>query len=177
MDAPKSNLDFRFMTLSYRIRDIFRPRRDILKEAGIHPGFSVLDYGCGPGSYIAPVAELVGESGRLYAADLHPLAIQKVRRIASKKGFLNIETIQTDCDTGLPDGSIDVVLLYDIFHALGDPAGVLKELHRVLKPEGILSFNDPHMKATEISSRITGSGFFTLTTMGKKTYSFSKRMM
>ena len=176
MSTPKSNLDFRLMTLSYRIRDFFRPRRDLLKEAGIHPGFHVLDYGCGPGSYIAALAELVGESGMIYAADLHSLAMQRVRRIASKKGLSNVETIETDCDTGLPEGSIDVVLLYDIFHALGDPVQVLKELHRVLKPEGVLSFNDPHMKAIEILSRVSGPDLFALSRTDKRTYNFSKRI-
>lgn len=177
MDRPPSNLGFRLMALSFRIRDLLRPRRDILKEVGIQPGFHVLDYGCGPGSYIAPVAELVGESGRIYAVDLHPLAMQRVHRIASKKGFRNIETIQTDCATGLPEGSIDVVLLYDIFHTLSEPEQVLKELHRVLKQKGILSFNDHHMKATEILSRVTGPGLFALAMTGKKTYNFSKRMV
>lgn len=176
MDKPQSDLAFKFMALGYRFRDLFRPRRDILKEVGIQPGFHVLDYGCGPGSYIAAAAELVGESGKIYAADIHPLAIQRVRKIASKKGFHNIETVQTDCDTGLAAGSVDVALLYDIFHALDKPKQVLKELHRVLKPEGVLSFSDHHMKATEILTKISGPGLFVFSTTNNKTYSFSKRI-
>jgi ubiquinone/menaquinone biosynthesis C-methylase UbiE len=98
---------------------------NILKEVGIKPGFQVLDYGCGPGSYIIPLAELVGESGKVYALDIHPLAIRKVQDIASKKRLANVETILSDCQTGLPDNSLDVVLLYDVFHHLSDPDGVL----------------------------------------------------
>lgn len=60
MDKPMSSVGFKLMTLIFRIRDFVRPRMDLLKEAGIEPGFCVLDYGCGPGSYIAPLAQLVG---------------------------------------------------------------------------------------------------------------------
>jgi hypothetical protein len=50
------------MAFTFKIRDFFRPRRDIVKEVGIKEGFHVLDYGCGPGSYVTAVAELVGNS-------------------------------------------------------------------------------------------------------------------
>jgi ubiquinone/menaquinone biosynthesis C-methylase UbiE len=172
MDKVESNLGFRFMALGYRFRDLRLPRINILKEVGIKPGFHVLDYGCGPGSYIMPLAELVGKSGRIYALDIHPLAIQKVQKVASKKQLTNVETILADCQTGLPDNSLDVVLLYDIFHHLSDPDGVLRELHRVLKPDGILSFGDHHMKENEIVSKLTNSRLFRLSRKGKRTYTF-----
>ena len=174
MDKPKSNLDFRLMSLTYRLRDFISPRINILKEVEIKPGFSVLDYGCGPGSYILPLVELVGTTGKIYALDVHPLAVQMVQRIASKKQLTNVTTIHSDCETKLPDKSIDVVLLYDIFHDLTEPDRVLNELHRVLKPNAILSFSDHHMKEDEIVSKITKSGLFRLLTKGEKTYSFLK---
>ena len=168
------SLHFRFMSLIFRFRDLYLPRINILREAGIQRGFRVLDYGCGPGSYIIPLAELVGESGKIYALDIHPLAIRKVKNIASKKQLANVETILSDCQTGLPDNGLDVVLLYDIFHDLSGPNRILEELHRVLKPEGILSFSDHHMKENEIVSGVTNSGFFKLATKGKRTYTFSR---
>jgi ubiquinone/menaquinone biosynthesis C-methylase UbiE len=88
---------------------------------------------------------------------------------------MNVETILSDRKTGLPDNSLDVVLLYDTFHDLSDPNGVLKELHRVLKPKGILSFSDHHMKEDEIVSKITKNGWFKLLKKVKKTYSFQKK--
>jgi ubiquinone/menaquinone biosynthesis C-methylase UbiE len=175
MDKPMSNFDFKFMSLGYKFRDFFLPRKNILEEVGIKPGFHVLDYGCGSGSYIIPLAKLVGESGKIYALDIHPLAIQKVKDIASKKQLTNVETILSDCQTGLPDNSLNAVLLYDIFHHLGDPDGVLKELHRVLKPNGILSVGDHHMKENEIVSQVTNSGLFRLSRKGERTYTFLKQ--
>jgi len=177
MDKPMSDFDFKFMSVGYKFRDLFRPRRNILEELGIEPGFHVLDYGCGPGSYIVPLAELVGESGKIYALDIHPLAIQKVKDIASKKQMANVETILSDCQTGLQDNSLDVVLLYDIFHHLSDWDRVLKELHRVLKPDGVLSFSDHHMKENEIVSGVTNSGLFSLSRKGQRTHSFIKKQV
>lgn len=174
MDKPKSDLDFRSMSLMYKFRNFFIPRKKILKEVEIKPGFHVLDYGCGPGSYIVPLAKLVGNTGKIYALDIHPLAIQRVQNIASKKGLTNLEAIYSDCKTGLPDNSVDAVLLYDIFHDLDAPNEVLRELHRVLKPNGILSFSDHHMKGNEIVSKISNGGLFRLLRKGKRTYGFLK---
>jgi ubiquinone/menaquinone biosynthesis C-methylase UbiE len=175
MDKVESNFGFRLMAFGYKFRDLRLPRRDILKEVEIKPGFHVLDYGCGPGSYTVPLAELVGESGKVYALDTHRLAIQKVEGIVSKNRLANVETILSDCQTGLPTSSLDVVLLYDIFHDLGDPNKILKELHRVLKPDGGLSFSDHHMKEDEIVSGVTNSGLFALSKKGQRTYSFLRK--
>jgi ubiquinone/menaquinone biosynthesis C-methylase UbiE len=165
-------MGFRVMAFSFKIRDFFRPRKDIVKEVGIKEGFRVLDYGCGSGSYVTAVAELVGKSGKIYALDINPLAIKMVKKIAVKKQLPNVETILSDCKTGLPDDSIDVVLLYDTFHDLSDPNMALEELHRVLKPNGILSFSDHHMKENEIISKVTDNELFRLLRKGEWTYSF-----
>ncbi len=73
-----------------------------------------------------------------------------------------------------PAGSIDVALLYDTFHALSAPQEVLEELHRILKPDGILSVSDHHMTEDEIVSRITDAGLFRLSGKGKRTHTFLK---
>ncbi len=74
----------------------------------------------------------------------------------------------------IPDESIDIALLYDTLHALSEPDKVLAELHRVLKSNGILSFNDHHMRESEIMSKITDKGLFRLSRKGKRAYNFSK---
>jgi len=102
------------------------------------------------------------------------LAIQRVQSIASKKQLTNVETICSDCKTGLPDKSIDVALLYDTLHGLNEPNEVLGELHRVLKPNGILSLSDHHMEESEIISKITDKGLFGLLRKGERVYNFSK---
>jgi ubiquinone/menaquinone biosynthesis C-methylase UbiE len=162
------------MMLSHKLRDLLVPRKNILKDVGIQKGFHVLDYGCGGGGYVAATAELVGQSGKVYALDIHPLAIQKVQELALKKQLTNVQTIRSDCRTGLADGSLDVVLLYDTFHALSDPNRILRELHRVLKPNGFLSFSDHHLREAEILSYVTDGGLFAFSRKCTKTYSFAR---
>ena len=176
MDRPMPNLMFNGMSLIFKLRDLMLSRKRVLEEAGIDPGHRVLDYGCGPGTYVPDTAEMVGESGRVYALDIHPLAVQRVQGLAKRKQLTNVKTILSDCDTGLPDGSVDVVLLYDIFHMLSEPQAVLTELHRVLKPGGMLSFIDPHMGKDDIIAGVTDDGsLFRLSKKGEHTYSFSPR--
>jgi ubiquinone/menaquinone biosynthesis C-methylase UbiE len=169
-----SDLGFRAMAFTFKIRDFFSPRRDIVKEAGIKEGHYVLDFGCGSGSYVLAVAELVGKSGKIYALDVQPLAIEMVKKIAAKNKLTNVETILSERKTGLADESIDIALLYDVFHDLTDPEGVLEELRRVLKVDGILSLSDHHMKSEQIMTNVTNRNFFTLLKKGEKTYSFAK---
>ena len=176
MSIRTSDLGFRGMAFFFRLRDLVHPRRDILAEAGIRAGDRVLDYGCGPGGYVPDAAAMVGETGRVYALDKHPLAVERVRRVASKQALTNVETIHSDCRTALPDASVDVVLLYDVFHALDDPEAVLDELHRVLKPGGTLSFSDHHMDERWIIAGVTDGHLFVLSGRGVRTYRFTRRV-
>ena len=169
------NFVFNAMSSLLKLRDLFLPRDAVLREGDIQPGSRVLDYGCGPGGYVTGAAELVGESGKVYALDIHPLAIQRVQNIVNKRQLTNVETIRSDCPTGLPDNSVDVVILYDIFHMLNDPQAILTELHRVLKKDGKLSFSDHHMDESDIISGVTSDQLFRLVNRGKRTYSFAKQ--
>ena len=173
-NSQMSSINFKFMALMFKVRDFLRPRLEVLKEVGIESGFSVLDFGCGPGGYIMPLAGLVGPSGKIYAVDIHPLAIREVKKIAVRQVIKNIEIIESDCKTGLPDKAVDTALLYDVFHGLTHPDDILQELHRILKPGGILSFSDHHMKEEKVIKRLTGSGMFKLVKKGKKTFTFAK---
>ena len=174
MDKPIPKIIFIGMSFILKCRDIFRPRKDILAEVGIKPNSKVLDFGCGPGSYIIHISKAVGENGKVYALDIHPLAIKKVKSTISKFNLINVETICSDYATSLPDKAIDTILLYDIFHMLRNKMKVLTELHRVLKDDGILSFSDHHMSEKNIMSEMNASNLFELRKKNRRTYSFSK---
>jgi ubiquinone/menaquinone biosynthesis C-methylase UbiE len=175
MATVMSNLGFSGMSLFFKLRDLVAPRREILEEAGLTLGDHVLDYGCGPGGYVADTADIVGDLGGVYALDIHPLAVARVKNLAARHGLTNVKTIRSDCRTGLPHESVDVVLMYDVFHSLGKPQAVLAEMHRILKPDGILSFSDHHMSEEDIVAGVTDCGLFALVEKGAKTYTFMPR--
>ncbi|MGB7881896.1 MAG: class I SAM-dependent methyltransferase [Nitrososphaeraceae archaeon] len=157
-DKPMGAFSFKFMYFILKFRDAFlRPRKILNKIEGIRNGVSILDYGCGPGSFTMVAAEMVGKDGTVIAADIHPLAIKQIQKSASKKGFKNIKTILTDGNTGLPDSSIDIILLYYVLHDFHNPYGIIRELYRVLKSDGILTVIDHKLRDEEVNALLTKS--------------------
>ena len=173
-NKKQSNLDFRFMSFFFRIRDIFHPPIKKIINADIKQGEIVLDYGCGSGSYSIVAAEKIGPTGKLIAADIHPLALKKLREKAKKMNYNNIETIQTDCNTKLEEESIDRIICFDVLHGVSNKNNIIKEFYRVLKPNSILSFDDHHYAEDQIIDFITSNGFFKLAQINDKQYNFIK---
>lgn len=173
-NRPMPGIFFWAMAAMFKIRDWVKPRRLLLDEVPLRIGDTVLDYGCGPGAYIAPLAERVGDRGTVIAVDIHPLAIQRVAALAKRRGLDNVRTYQTDGVhlQGVNDGSVDVVLLCDVFHMLGDQAGVLAEIRRVLRPDGVLVVNDPHMDPDVLVAGVVHAGPFTLVKRGTDVATF-----
>ena len=156
----ESDLAFRFMTLIYKLRDLLHNPRRSLEKARLTKGMSVVDYGCGPGSFTIPAAELIGREGRVFAVDIHPLAISSVKQKASRKGLQNVETIPVKgYDTGIRDSSIDRVLLIDTIHLIDDPDALFREIRRMLKPDGLLFMEKGHMAMSEQKSIVESAGF------------------
>jgi len=165
---------FKFMSFGYRWRDRFHDPEKVLQKLGIREGQTVLDFGCGPGSYTIPAAVMVGERGKVYALDIHPLAIEAVEKKAERKRLSNITTILSHRDTRLPDESIDVILLYDTIYLIKDRRALLEELHRVLKRDGILSVADHHLKVNKKLEIVEKGGLFSLKEQDKKVLNFKK---
>ncbi|MHA2357795.1 MAG: class I SAM-dependent methyltransferase [Candidatus Heimdallarchaeaceae archaeon] len=157
-----------------KIRDVLVNLNKVVEEIGIQKGNTVLDYGCGFGSFSVPAARIVGEEGRVYALDIHPVALKGAEKKAQKNNITNIEFIQSDCDTGLDDESVDFILLYDVLEGLPTPQKQLDEFARILKPKGILCVKDMHFKDEVVLSKITESSIFKLETKSKKQFMFSK---
>ena len=170
----RNMIDFHLMKLMFKIRDLFNPPLKILENLGISPGQYVLDYGCGPGSWTFAASKLVHNNGKIYAADINPHAIKNIMKIGAKKGLTNIETILTDCSTGLEKRSIDIVILFDIYHDLENADKVLEELHRVMKHDSTLFFSDHHLTKDKIMNSLPIQRLFSLVTEEKGIYQFTK---
>jgi demethylmenaquinone methyltransferase/2-methoxy-6-polyprenyl-1,4-benzoquinol methylase len=112
-----------------------------LKGAGVQSGQEVLEVGCGTGFFTVPAAELVGDEGRVYAIDPHPLAIEQVARKVRDAGLTNVKLIKADAtEAGLASGSIDLALLFGVIPSPTLPLDrLLPEIHRLLRSEGALA--------------------------------------
>ena len=159
---PMPDIAFKVMAFLIALHHRFINVREKLGKTGIKEGRTVLDFGCGPGHYAIAAARIVGENGVVNALDIHPLAIQAVEKKAEKKGLTNITTILSDRDTGLADQSIDVILLYDTIHMLKDKRALLKELHRVMKSNGLLSILVERVKVEDVVQLAEKDGLFSL---------------
>lgn len=153
----KCHIGLNFLFIYFKIRDFFSPPINTLRRIGIDPGWKVLDYGCGSGSFSISAAELVGPLGRVYATDIHEIAIHEVQKKARVKNLNNIETLLTSSNMPLPSDSIDLVLLFNVLHEFKDPNVIIVELNRVLKPGGLMSVVDHKLDNVKVISVITGA--------------------
>jgi ubiquinone/menaquinone biosynthesis C-methylase UbiE len=122
-----------------RLRSVLRPQ----------PGERLLEIGVGTGYYSLDIAEWVGSEGKLELFDLQQEFLDHVTRAAAERGLTNLVPTQGDA-TNLPyeDASVDAVVLTAVLGEIPNSAAALREIRRVLKPDGRLIvgelFGDPH---------------------------------
>jgi len=155
------NLAFRLMSFLLSIRDLLVPVGKRLDQFNIEKGFFIVDFGCGPGSFVEYASKLVGSSGKVYAVDVHPLAIKAVKEKAKRKGLENvIPVLATGYPVDIDSHSVDVIYALDMFHHIKDSTGFLKELHRLLKPDGTLFIESGHQRMVNAKQKIMKSGYW-----------------
>jgi len=112
-----------------------------LRGAGIQPGQTVLEVGCGTGFFTMPAAQLIGDQGCLVAMDVLSKYTERVSKKVQAADLKNVRVIKRDAlDTGLDAASIDTVLLFGVIPFPSLPLNrLLPEMHRVIKPEGSLA--------------------------------------
>lgn len=161
-----------------RLRDLLQPPAKVLLDAGVQPGMTVLDFGCGPGGFSLAAARIVGPEGVVYALDIQPLALESVRRAAARKGLGNVRLITGDrLPSEVSEGSVDMVLLYDVLHIHPEPAAnraMLLSIHCVLKSDGALSVRDHRLQEAPLLTMVTGSGLFRPAGHNRGTFQFEK---
>jgi len=156
-----SDTGFRAMTWMYRLIDLFSSPEQKLARLPLRRGMTVVDYACGPGRYTIPVARFVGPEGRVYAVDIQPLAVKMVQDFAARARLANVETVLVKgYDTGIPGACADVVLLLDAFHSIGDRVALVREVRRIIKPNGVFLMEPGHMDVAAARSVVTGTGLF-----------------
>jgi ubiquinone/menaquinone biosynthesis C-methylase UbiE len=111
---------------------------ELLAAIAVGPGMRVADVGCGPGFFALPLAEIVGETGRVYAIDDSPKMLRALAEGAAGRGFDDrAELREADAAaTGLPVAAVDVTLCAFVYHEVADRAALLVELARITRPGG-----------------------------------------
>jgi ubiquinone/menaquinone biosynthesis C-methylase UbiE len=153
---------FRLMNLIFHVIDYIYPYIDKrVEKFGITSGLTVVDYGCGPGRYTTRFAKLVGEQGKVYAVDIHKLAIEEVKKKIKQHELRNAVPVLADgYGSGLPDKTADVVCAIDMFHMISNASEFLAELRRITKEDGILVIDDGHQRRSITKRAILESGLW-----------------
>jgi len=134
--------------MSYRGADwLTRPERiaeeqpeAMLDALHVPRGGVVADIGAGVGYHSWRLASRVGPRGKVYATDLQPEMLKLLAANLESRGIKNVVPVQSEQGkTGLPDGSIDLALMVDVYHELAEPQPFLGALRRALKPAGRLA--------------------------------------
>lgn len=110
-----------------------------LDVLAIATGATVADIGAGSGYMTVRLASRVGPTGRVYANDLQPQMLELLRRRLATERITNVTLVQgTVDDPNLPDASVDLELMVDVYHELSRPQVMLRRLRQALKPGGRL---------------------------------------
>jgi len=142
---------------------------EILKEFGIKEGQKILDFGCGSGVYSIIASRIVGNTGKIYALDCEADPLEELSSKIKTQNIKNIEIIKSSKKISIPlkSNSLDVALMYDVYHLLGkdDRLKLLNEIHRILKNKsGILSYFATHIgsygiQLMKVQEQIKKAGF------------------
>ena len=111
---------------------------DWMDALRLKAGDRVLDVGPGPGFVSFLLAAQVGPAGLVYAVDPSADALAYLDRLQKERGIANIETHVADAATlELPGVQVDAALIAMVLHHTDDPAGILRNAARLLKPGGL----------------------------------------
>jgi ubiquinone/menaquinone biosynthesis C-methylase UbiE len=139
-----SIIEVRILASDFRRR--LQPPEKIIEWSGVNPGMALLELGCGPGVYTVDLARAVGEEGKVHAVDMQQAMIDRLARRLQKPEYTDITNIQMKLANGyeLPfeNESIDLVLMVTVLPEISDKKKALGEIHRILKPDGILAVSE-----------------------------------
>ncbi|MBM3121087.1 MAG: class I SAM-dependent methyltransferase [Chloroflexi bacterium] len=137
----------------------------LLDRAGVQPGMTVLDAGCGPGRLTIPLAARVGPAGQVLAVDLQPGMLDRLQARLESQAFRNVRTLRAALGAGmLPAGIFDRAFLVTVLGEIPDRLAALREIRAALKPGGVLSltevFPDPHYQSRQSVRRLAEAAGF-----------------
>lgn len=122
-------------------------RRTASLEAGfflphLRPGMKLLDCGCGPGTITVNLAEVVAP-GDVVGVDIEEKQFETGRAYARERGVSNVRFETGNIyDLAFESNTFDGVFAHAVLYHLKTPRKALTEIHRILKPGGIIGIRD-----------------------------------
>ncbi len=162
-----------------RFRHRLYPPLRTLQDAGVEPGQTVVEVGCGTGFFTLPAATLIGDQGRLIAMDVTSDFITRVSKKVEAANLRNVQVIKRNAlDTGLDTASMDKVLLFGVIPFPLLPLNrLLPEMNRVIKPEGSLAvWLFPPVVHFWVPKSILQSGLFKYVNKRNGVYNYKQRV-
>jgi 2-polyprenyl-3-methyl-5-hydroxy-6-metoxy-1,4-benzoquinol methylase len=113
-------------------------RTDLLIQLlQLKKGMAIADIGAGTGYLSRRMADKIGANGVVYAVDLQPEMMGKIKLLAKK--HINIQPILSQVDdVKLTENSIDIAIMVDVYHELEFPFETIQSLLKALKPQAQL---------------------------------------
>jgi ubiquinone/menaquinone biosynthesis C-methylase UbiE len=109
----------------------------MLSSLGIKRGSVVADIGAGVGYHTWRLAGMVGPTGRIIAEDIQEGMIALLKKNVSDRKLTNVDIVLgSQTDPRLPENSIDLVLMVDVYHEFSDPSSMMTHIRNALKPDG-----------------------------------------
>ena len=129
----------------YGIDWLERPEREkeentslLLKNLAVKPGMLIADIGAGSGYHSALLSKMVG-GGKVFAVDVEPEMIAYLNeRIKQEKLSRIVPVLSTEQKLPLPENTIDMMLLVDVYHEFSYPYEMTLSMRAALKPGGKL---------------------------------------
>ena len=110
-----------------------------LDALGSLSGLTVADLGAGSGYFTVRLAARTGPKGRVFATDLQPEMLKMLATRLARENVKNVTLVQGAIDDPkLPPGSIDLVLMVDVYHEFSEPQKMLRGIRAALRPGGRL---------------------------------------
>ena len=119
-------------------REMEENTSQLLKNLAVKPGMVVADIGAGSGYHSALLSKMVG-NGKVYAVDIEPEMIAYLNeRIKQEKLSRIVPVLSTEKNVALPENSVDIILLVDVYHEFSFPYEMALSMRSALKPGGKL---------------------------------------
>ena len=111
----------------------------ILTDIGLEPDMTFVDVGCGDGYFAIPASRIVGQEGKVIAVDLDEGSIMRLRQKAEEERLSHLSAeVRAAEETVACEGCADFVFFGIDLHDFADPAQVIRNARRMLRPSGLL---------------------------------------